>query len=61
MKVFELKYRITDDDLKRINKSVMWKYFLMYLAVSLVGLAVGVVATVLRPRKIGRASCRERV
>lgn len=50
MKVFELKYRITDDDLKRINKSVMWKYFLMYLAVSLVGLAVGVVATVLRPR-----------
>ncbi len=50
MEVFELKYRITDDDLKRINKSVMWKYFLMYLAVSLVGLAVGIVATVLRPR-----------
>lgn len=50
MEAFELSYIITDEDFKQINKSVMLKYFLMYLGVAVLGLAVGIVATVLRPR-----------
>lgn len=48
--MFELKYKITDGDIKAVNKKVMWKYFIPYLSVSLLGLAVGIAATVLRPR-----------
>lgn len=50
MEAFELKYKMTDDDFKRINKSVMWKLFFMYFGVAVMGLTVGIVAAVLRPR-----------
>ncbi len=48
--MFELKYKITPDDIKAVNKRIMWQYFIPYLIVSLAGLAAGIAATVLRPR-----------
>ncbi len=48
--MFELKYKITQADVKSVNMSVMWMYFIPYLIASLVGIAVGITATVLRPR-----------
>ena len=48
--MFTLKYKITDDDIKKVNKGIMWKYFALYTVVALFGLGVGIAATVLRPR-----------
>lgn len=48
--MFELKYKITDADMTAVNKRIMRSYFIPYLTVSLVGLAAGITATVLRPR-----------
>ncbi len=47
--MFELKYKITDGDLLKVNKRVMWSYFIPYLAVALLGIGAGVAATVIRP------------
>lgn len=47
--MFELKYSITENDLRAENKHIMLFYFALYAAVAAVGLAVGIVATVLRP------------
>lgn len=47
--MFELKYKITDGDLLKVNKRVMWSYFIPYLAVALLGIGAGVAATVVRP------------
>lgn len=47
--MFELEYTITDDDLKKVNKHVMWSYFIPYLAVALLGIGAGIAATVIRP------------
>lgn len=48
--MFTFKYKITDADMKAVNKRLMWSYFIPYLAVSLVGLGAGIAATILRPR-----------
>ena len=48
--MYELKYKITEADVKAVNKSIMWAYFIPYLIAALVGIAVGITATVLRPR-----------
>ncbi len=48
--MFELNYKITQADVKKVNMSVMWMYFIPYMIASLVGIAVGITATVLRPR-----------
>ncbi|MCH5161590.1 MAG: hypothetical protein J1G04_06125 [Clostridiales bacterium] len=48
--MYELKYKITQADVKSVNKSIMWAYFIPYLAAALVGIGVGIAATVLRPR-----------
>lgn len=44
---FELKYKITESDFKSLNYREMFKYFGMYTAVALLGLGVGIAATVL--------------
>lgn len=48
--MFELEYKITENDIKSVNRGIMWKYFIPYLAVSLLGLAAGISAVILRPR-----------
>lgn len=48
--MFELKYKLNDADVKAVNKRMMWTYFLPYMIVSLLGIAAGIAATVLRPR-----------
>ncbi len=48
--MFKLKYKITDADMKAVNKSVMWLYFIPYLVVSLLGIGAGIAATVLHLR-----------
>ena len=48
--MYELEYKITDGDMKAVNKSIMWRYFVPYLTVSLVGIGVGILAAVMRPR-----------
>ncbi|MCM1367774.1 MAG: hypothetical protein NC184_03070 [Roseburia sp.] len=48
--MFELEYKITESDIKSVNKGIMLKYFFPYLAVSLLGLAAGLTAVILRPR-----------
>ncbi len=48
--MFELSYKITESDMKAVNKSLMWRYFIPYLVVSLLGIAAGIVATVLQLR-----------
>lgn len=45
--MFELKYKITDDDMRAVNKRIMLFYFVLYFAVAVVGVVVGVVAVVL--------------
>lgn len=47
--MFELKYKITDADMEKINKGIMWKYFIPYILVALAGIVVGIIATVFRP------------
>lgn len=46
--MFELKYKITDGDIKAVNFKTALSYFITYLAVALVGIAIGVTAIVLR-------------
>lgn len=48
--MFELKYKITDADMKKVNKSIMWQYFVPYLVVALLGIGAGVAAVVLNVR-----------
>ncbi len=48
--MFELKYKITDGDMKAVNKRIMWQFFIPYVIVSLLGLAAGVTAVVLQPK-----------
>lgn len=48
--MFELKYAITDADIKSENKKIALFYFLLYFAVAVVGLAVGIVAVVINPQ-----------
>lgn len=48
--MFELKYKITDGDMKAVNKCIMWQFFIPYVIVSLLGLAAGVTAVVLQPK-----------
>lgn len=48
--MFTLKYKITNEDMKKINTRIMWMYFALYFSVSLLGLGAGIAATVLRPR-----------
>lgn len=50
--MFELKYTLEDSDLKAINKRIMLFYALLYLGVSLFGLAIGTVAVVFRPQTL---------
>ena len=47
--MFELKYKITERDLKDANFKVALKYFIAYLVVSLAGIGIGVAAIVTRP------------
>ena len=48
--MFTLKYKITKDDVKKVNTGIMWKYFALYSVVALLGLGAGIAATILRPR-----------
>ena len=48
--MFTLKYKITNDDMKRINTRIMRMYFALYFTVSLLGLGAGIAATIMRPR-----------
>lgn len=48
--MFELKYAITEKDIKAENKKLALFYFLLYFGVAVVGLAVGIVAVVLNPQ-----------
>ena len=48
--MFTLKYKITNDDMKKVNAGIMWKYFALYTVVALLGLGAGIAATILRPR-----------
>lgn len=50
--MFELNYKITEDDVKKINFSIMIAYFIPYLLVSLLGLGAGIAAVVLRPTQV---------
>ncbi|MCH5166045.1 MAG: hypothetical protein J1G01_06555 [Clostridiales bacterium] len=50
--MFELKYKITEADIKEINKKTMLFYFVLYMCVAVVGMAVGIVAIVLNPQKL---------
>lgn len=50
--MFELNYKITDADIKAVNKKAMLFYFVLYLAVAVVGITVGVIAVVLDPSKL---------
>lgn len=50
--MFELNYKITEDDIKKINFSIMIAYFIPYLLVSLLGLGAGIAAVVLRPTQV---------
>ncbi len=50
--MFELKYKITVDDVNSVNKSMMWRYFIPYIAVALLGVSAGIAATVLRPSQV---------
>lgn len=49
--MFELKYKITDEDIKALNKSANLKYVLEYLIVALLGLGVGIAAVIIRSNK----------
>ncbi len=46
--MFELKYKITDADVKAVNAKSALRYFVSYLVVALAGVAIGVTAIVLR-------------
>ena len=46
--MFELKYKITDADVKAVNAKSALRYFVSYLVVALAGVAIGVAAIVLR-------------
>lgn len=46
--MFELKYKITDKDIKAVNAKTALRYFIMYLTVALAGIAIGVAAIILR-------------
>ena len=48
--MFTLKYKITNDDMKRINTRIMRMYFALYFTVSLLGVGAGIAATIMRPR-----------
>ena len=48
--MFELKYKITDADMKKVNQSIMWQYFVPYLIVALLGIGAGVAAVILNIR-----------
>lgn len=48
--MFELKYAITEADMKAENKKLALFYFLLYGIVAVVGLAVGIVAVVINPQ-----------
>ncbi|MDE6028829.1 MAG: hypothetical protein K2F90_00730 [Clostridiales bacterium] len=48
--MFELKYAITAGDIKAENKKLALFYFVLYFAVAVIGLAVGIVAVVLNPQ-----------
>lgn len=48
--MFNFEYKITDGDVKSVNKSLMWSCFVPYIIVALVGIAAGVIAVVFNPR-----------
>lgn len=50
MQNFKLNYTVTSADVKAVNKRIMLFYFTLYFAVALIGIAVGIVAVVLRPQ-----------
>lgn len=47
--MFELRYNITDADMRAVNKKSIISYFALYFCVALCGLAAGVAAIVLKP------------
>ena len=48
--MFELKYQITEGDIKAENKKIAMFYFCLFFIVAAVGLAVGITAVVLNPQ-----------
>lgn len=50
--MFKLKYKITDADMRAVNKRSVMFYFWLYLAVAVCGIAVGITAVVLNPQKL---------
>ncbi|MCH5155363.1 MAG: hypothetical protein J1F69_02045 [Clostridiales bacterium] len=48
--MFELKYAITESDVRAENKKVSVFYFWLFFAVAAAGLAAGIVAVVLNPK-----------
>lgn len=47
--MFELKYSLTDDDMKKIGKATGTRRTVLYLTASAIGLGVGITAVALRP------------
>ena len=47
--MFELKYSITDEDMKKIGKSSGVKRTVLYLSAAVIGMGFGITAVVLRP------------
>lgn len=47
--MFEFKYKITCADMEKVNKNIMWTYFIPYILVAIAGLAAGITATVTKP------------
>lgn len=45
--MFELNYEVTSADMKAVNKKNAMFYFWLYIAVAIVGIAVGIVAVIL--------------
>lgn len=50
--MFELKYSVTDADMRAVNKKINLFYFTLYFCVAVCGLAVGITATVLKPTSL---------
>lgn len=48
--MYELKYAITEKDIKAENKKLALFYFLLYFIIAVIGLAVGIVAVVINPQ-----------
>lgn len=49
--MFELKYAVTESDIKAENKKIALFYFLLYFTVAVIGLGAGIAAVVINPEK----------